>query len=90
LRDASQDVFLAAFLELSGQQELVQNVIGFGEGEDDVELADVAIVFVHLFDVSVNNFESNQLVILRVAAGDEEQRSVSSVYDLGVWQKGLA
>ena len=79
LRDAAQNVLFAALLQLSCQQELVQNVIGFGEREDDVELADVAVVLVHLFDVSVDDLEGDQFVVVRGAAGDEEQRGVSAV-----------
>lgn len=57
LRDAPQDVLFAALLELSRQQEFVQYVVCLGKGEDDVELADVAVVLVHLFDVAVDYFE---------------------------------
>ena len=56
---AAQHILLAAFLELSRQQELVEDVVGLGEGEYDVELADVAVVLVHLLDVSVDDFEAD-------------------------------
>ena len=56
---ASQHVLFAAFLEFSCQQEFVENVVGLGEGEDDIKLADVAVVLVHLFDVSVDDFEAD-------------------------------
>lgn len=56
------------------------------EVEDDVELAHVAVVLVHLLDVAVDNLEGDQLIVGGVAAGDEEERGVSAIYDLGVWQ----
>jgi hypothetical protein len=84
LRDAAQDVLFAALLQLPCQQELVQDIICLGEGEDDVELADIAVVLVHLFDVSVDDFERDQLVIVRGATGDKEQRRVSAVDYFGV------
>jgi hypothetical protein len=54
------------------------------EVEDDVELADVAVVLVHLLDVAVDDFERDQLIVGRVAAGDEEERGISAIYNLGV------
>ena len=57
------------------------------EVEDDVELADVAVILVHLLDVAVDDFERDQLIVGRVAAGDEEERGISAIYDLGVWRK---
>ena len=90
LRDAAQNILFAALLQFSCQQELVQNVIGLGEGEDDVELADVAVVLVHLFDVSVDDLERDQFVVVRGAAGDEEQRGISAVDNFGVWRRESA
>jgi hypothetical protein len=84
LRDAPQDVLFAALLQLPCQQELVQNIVGLCEGKDDVELANVAVVFVHLLDVSVDDLERDQLVVLGGATGDEEQRGISAINDLGV------
>jgi hypothetical protein len=34
----------------------------------------------------MDNLEGDQLIVGGVAAGDEEERGVSAVYDLGVWQ----
>ncbi len=48
---------------------------------------DVAVVLVHLLDVTVDDFECNQLVILGRAAGDEEERGVSTVHNLCVSSK---
>jgi hypothetical protein len=55
------------------------------EVEDDIQLAHVAIVLVHLLDVSVHDLEGDQLVIGGSASGDEEKRGISTVDDLGVW-----
>lgn len=80
-----QHVLLAALLQLSRQQEFVEDVVCLGEGEDDIELADVAIVLVHLFDVSVDDLERDQLIVLGRAAGDEEQRRITTVDDFRVY-----
>ena len=81
-----QYVFLAALLHLSGKQELVENEVSLLEVEDDVELADVAVVLVHLLDIAVDYLEGDELIVGRVAAGDEEERGVAAVDNLGVWQ----
>jgi len=72
LRYAAQHVLLAAFLQLSRQQELVENVICLCKREDDVKLANVAVVLVHLLDVSVDDLEGDQLVVLGRASSNEE------------------
>ena len=82
--DHSQHVLFAALLHLTGQQQLVEYEVGFLEVEDDIELADVAIVFVHLLHVAVNNFERDQLIVCRVGGGDEEQRGISAVHHFRV------
>lgn len=55
------------------------------EVEDDVEFADVAVVLVHLLDVAVDDFERDQLIIGGIAAGDEEERGIAAVHNLGIW-----
>lgn len=85
LADDSKHVFLAAFLHLASQYKLVEYKVGLLEIEDDVELAHIAVVLVHLFDVSMHNFESDQLVVGGSAASDEEQGGISSVDHLCVW-----
>jgi len=85
LRDAAQHVLLAALLQLAGQQQLVQDVVGLGEGEDNVQLAHVAVVLIHLLDVAVDDLERDQLVVVRGAPGDEEEGGISAVNDLGVF-----
>ena len=83
---AAQHVLLAALLHLAGQQQLVEDEVGLLEVEDDVELAHVAVVLVHLLDVAMDDLEGDQLIVSRVAAGDEEERGISAIYDLGVWK----
>jgi hypothetical protein len=56
---ASQNILLAALLKLASEQYLVEDVIGLGKGEYYVEFAYVAIVFIHLFDISMNDLEGN-------------------------------
>jgi hypothetical protein len=84
LTDAAEHVLFAALLHFACQQKLVEDKVGLLEVEDDVELAHVAVVFVHLLDVAVDNFERDQLVVRGVAAGDEEERSIAAIYNLGV------
>lgn len=72
LRYAFQDLLLAAFLQLPCQEEFIQDVVCLCEGEDDVQLADVPVVLVHLLDVSVDDLECDELVVLGRAAGNEE------------------
>lgn len=49
-------------------------------------LADIAIVLVHLLNISVYNLESYELIIGRGTSCDEEEGSVTSVNDLRIWQ----
>lgn len=70
---APQHILLAALLHFPGDQKLVKYEVCLLEIEDDVELADIAVVFVHLLDVPVNDFQCDQLIIGRVASGDEEK-----------------
>ena len=84
MADAPEHVLLAALLHLAGQQQLVEDEVGFLEVEDDVEIANIAVVLVHLLDIAMDYFERDQLVVGRVAAGDEEERGIAAIYDLGV------
>jgi hypothetical protein len=63
LADAPQYVLLAALLHLSGKQKLIKYKVCLLEIEDDVQLADVAIVFVHLLDEAVDDLEGDELVV---------------------------
>ena len=80
----SKHILLAALLHFSSDQQLVEDKVGLLEVEDDVQLADVAVVLVHLLNVAVDDFERDQLIVGRVAAGDEEERGISAIDDLGV------
>ena len=81
---APKHVLLAAFLHLACQQQLIEDEVGLLEVEDDVELADVAVVLVHLLDVTMDNFECDQLIVCGVAASDEEERGISAIHNLCV------
>lgn len=80
----SEHVLFAAFLHLASNQQLVKDEVGLLEVEDDVQLADVAVVFVHLLDIAVDDLECDQLIVGVVGSGDEEKRSVAAVDDLCV------
>jgi hypothetical protein len=71
-------------LHLASNQQLVKDEVGLLEVEDDVQLADVAVVFVHLLDIAVDDLECDQLIVGVVGSGDEEKRSVAAVDDLRV------
>lgn len=73
LTDAAQDVLLTSLLELPCQQQLIKDEVCLLEVENDVQFAHVSIILVHLFNVSVYNFECDQLVIRGIAASDEEE-----------------
>lgn len=81
---ASQDIFLAAFLQFAGQKEFIQDEVCFLEIEYNVQLAHVSIVFVHLLDITMNDLEGDQFVISRIAPRNEEERGIATVDDLGV------
>jgi hypothetical protein len=80
----SEHVLFAALLHLSGDQQLVEDEVGLLEVEDDVQLANVAVVLVHLLDIAVDDFESDQLIVCVVGSGDEEERGIAAVHDFGV------
>lgn len=82
---ASQHIFLAAFLHFPSQKEFIQNKICLLEVEDDVQLAHVAIVLVHLFHVSMNDLEGDQFIVCRGTTGDEKERCIAAIDNFGVW-----
>lgn len=79
LTDDSKNIFLTALLHLSSKDELVKYEVCFLEIKYNVQFADIAVVFVHLLNVSVHDFEGDQFVIDRSAAGDEEEGSIASI-----------
>lgn len=85
LADAAKNILFTRFLQLAGEEDFVEDIVCLGEREDDVELANVAVVLVHLFDISVDNFEGDQLVIFGGASGDEEERCISAIDNLCIY-----
>ena len=84
LSDAAQHILLAALLHLASEKELVKDEVRLLEVEDDVQLAHVAVVLVHLLDKAMHNLQRDQLVVRRVDACDEVERGVAAIHDLGV------
>ena len=82
--DDPEHVLFAALLHFSGDQQLVEDEVGLLEVEDDVELADITVVLVHLLDIAVDDFEGDQLIVGVVGGGDEEERGIAAVDDFGV------
>lgn len=80
----TEHILLTAFLHLASDQQLVKYEVGLLEVEDDVELADVAVVFVHLLDVAVYDLEGDEFIIGGIGGGDEEERGISAVHDFSV------
>lgn len=76
---AAEDIFLAAFLHLSCQKEFIEDKIGLLEVEYDIKFAHIAIIFVHLFNVTVHNLESDQFVVGGRAACDEEKGGITTI-----------
>ena len=79
-----QDGSYACFLNLSRQDDLVQNDVDLWEVEDQVQLADRSEVLLHRFNVQVDRLHHGQLVVVHVAADREEQPSIPSVNYLHV------
>lgn len=84
LRNTPQHILPTAFLHLTSKQQLVQYEIRLLEIEYDIQLADVAVVFIHLLDEAVHDLEGDELVVGAVAAGYEEEGGVAAVNDFGV------
>ena len=49
-----------------------------------VYLAHISIIFIHLLNVTMYDFEGNELVVRRSAASNEEEGGVTSVYNLRI------
>lgn len=79
-----EHILLAALLQFSSNQELVEDEVGLLEIEDDVQLAHVAVVLVHLLDIAMHDLEGDQFIVGGVTAGDEEEGGISAVDDLCV------
>lgn len=81
---APQNILLTALLHFAGQQKLVKNEVGLLEIEDDVQLADVAVVFIHLLHVAVDNLEGDEFIVGGGASSYEEKRGIAAVDYLGI------
>lgn len=79
-----EHILLAALLHLAGDQQFIKDEVCLLEVEDDVQLADIAVVFIHLFDITVDDLEGDQLVVGVVRGGDEEERGIATVDDFRV------
>lgn len=80
----SENVLTATLLHFASQQQLIQDEVCLLEVEYDVELAHVAVVFVHLFNVSVNNLKGQEFIVGGICGCDEEEGGITAVDDLGV------
>lgn len=83
LESRENDLF-ARLLDLSRQEDLVEDGVDLVEVEDEVELADVAEEGVEHLDEEVDRLEVRKLVVVGVDARAEEQPRVSPVHDLVV------
>jgi hypothetical protein len=81
---AAQDILLTALLHFSCEQQLIEDEVCLLEVEYDVKFTDVAIVFVHLFDVAMDDFKGDQFIVFGVAASNEEEGSVTTIDDFAV------
>mmetsp|Transcript_75312 Transcript_75312/g.215645 ORF Transcript_75312/g.215645 Transcript_75312/m.215645 type:complete len:238 (+) Transcript_75312:33-746(+) len=84
LRDVVEHGPLAGLLQLARDDDLVEDVVGLVEVEDQVQLAHVAEVAVQALHEVVDGLESEQLVVVGLDAGDEEEAGVALVADLVV------
>ena len=71
-------------MHLSRQQEFIQYEICLLEIEDNIQLANVAVVFVHLLYVTMYDFEGDEFIVGGVGGGDEEEGGVAAVDDFGI------
>lgn len=90
LANTSEDVLLAAFLHLTSEEELIENEVCLLKVEDNIELAHIAIIFVHLFDEAMHDLQGNELVIRRVYPGDEEKGGIAPIDNLGIFASSSA
>jgi hypothetical protein len=53
-------------------------------------LAHIAIVFVHLLDIPVDDLQGYKFIICRCTSGDEEEGSITTVDYLRIWQRSFS
>lgn len=73
-------------MHFSGQEKFVENKICFLKVENDIQLAHVSIIFVHLLDVAVDDFEGDQFVVGGSTAGDEKEGCITAIDYFAVWR----
>lgn len=60
-------------------------MVGFLEIENDIQLAHISIRLVHLFHISVNYLQSQQLIVVVVYPDHKEKRRISPVNNFAVF-----
>lgn len=71
-------------MHFARQQKLVENEVGLLEIEDYVQLADVAVVFVHLLHIAVDYLKGDEFVVGGGASSYEKEGGIASVDYLSV------
>eukprot|EP00416_Gambierdiscus_australes_P045565 CAMPEP_0171092834 /NCGR_PEP_ID=MMETSP0766_2-20121228/37618_1 /TAXON_ID=439317 /ORGANISM="Gambierdiscus australes, Strain CAWD 149" /LENGTH=195 /DNA_ID=CAMNT_0011551147 /DNA_START=66 /DNA_END=651 /DNA_ORIENTATION=- len=84
LGDVVEHSALARLLQLARDEDLVEDVVGLVEVEDEIELTDVAEVAVQALHKMVHDLQGQKLVVSVVDACNEEQACVSLVAELVV------
>lgn len=77
-----QNDLLRRFLNLAGEEDLIEDGVYLEEVKDEVQLAHVAEVGIQDLDKQVNGLEVEQLVVGLVNARAEEKPRVPPVDDL--------
>lgn len=78
-----QHLLLAGLLQIATDEQLVQDVVGFVEVKDDVQLADVAEVAVEHLDEQMDHLQRDELVVVSVDGGNEVQTRVPAEQQRG-------
>ncbi len=79
-----EHVLLGSLLNLTADQELVQHEVGLLKVEDDIKLAHTAEILVQKLDVSVDDFQRQELVVATFDCATKVETSVSFVHDLEI------
>ena len=56
------------------------------EVEYDIKFAHIAIVFIHLFNVTMDNLKSDQFIVGGSAACDEEKGGITAIDHFAIWE----
>ena len=84
LADAPEHVLFATFLHLARQQKFIKDEVCFLKVENDVQLADVSVVLIHLFYITMYYLEGSEFVIGRRTASDEKEGGIASINNLSI------